>query len=426
VLQSLRQAPLHAPADVARAYGKLLTENYERCTQRLRVSPDSSIASCEGAARAQLFELLASTTSPSHIPLSQTHRYTSRAETDQYWAQLNELDVLAATSPDACPRAMVVQDKPEPVEPRVFVRGNATQLGRSIPRQFVSIAAPSGQKAFTQGSGRLELARAVTATDNPLTARVIVNRVWMHHFGEPLVDTPSDFGRRSSAPTHPELLDHLATEFVRDGWSLKQLHRRLMLSSVYQMASKPDEKVAETARRVDPENRLLWRMNRRRLDFESMRDTMLAVAGRLEHRLGGRPVDIVADANCTCRSLYGLVDRQSLPSVFRAFDFATPDQSVERRPRTMMPQQALFALNSPFVLVQAKGIVQRPEIASRLDSTDRIRQIFRTVLLRDPQPEELTASLEFIESKFAAESTLSNWEQLAQVILASNELMFVD
>jgi hypothetical protein len=157
-----------------------------------------------------------------------------------------------------------------------------------------------------------------------------------------------------------------------------------------------------------------------------MRDSLLAVAGRLEQRVGGRPIDIVADSDSTCRTLYGLVDRQSLPGVFRAFDFATPDQSIERRPRTMMPQQALFALKSPFAIAQAKALIQRPEVAAQSDSTERIRAIYRIILLREPSQDELDASLEFVNAPTAAESALSSWEQFAQVVLSSNEMIYVD
>ncbi len=353
VLAALRAANPHTRAEVAGAYGDLFVKicgeskqppetNVEATTAaggpRSDVSSrsfsadgnhrEAEVGELEAAARRQVLDLITSTNSPCYIPLSQTYRHMSRAESDQYWAKLGELDVMAATLPSACPRAMVVYDKPEPVEPRIFLRGNPSQLGRPVARQFVAIATPDERQPFASGSGRLELARAITAPDNPLTARVIVNRVWMYHFGEPLVSTPNDFGRRSTPPTHPELLDHLATQFMRDGWSLKKLHRRIMLSRAYQMSSTPGNELISEAAAVDPENQLLWRMNAQRLDFEAMRDTLLSVAGRLQQRNGGRPVDIVSDPSSSCRTLYGLVDRQSLPAVFR-IRFRQP-RSVDR------------------------------------------------------------------------------------------------
>ena len=184
---------------------------------------------------------------------------------------------------------MALEDAPLPVEPRVFIRGNPNNLGEAVPRQFLGVLSGPGRRPFGDGSGRLELARAIVDPGNPLTARVLVNRVWMHHFGTPLVGTPGDFGLRSEPPTHPELLDHLATTFVKDGWSIKRLHRRIMLSHTYQQASddRPD------GRRLDPENVLYWRMNRRRLDFEATRDALLAVSGRLSQAVGGPSVKAV-------------------------------------------------------------------------------------------------------------------------------------
>ena len=192
---------------------------------------------------------------------------------------------------------------------------------------------------------------------------MIVNRVWMHHFGEPLVSTPSDFGTRSTPPSHPELLDYLAGRLEDEGWSLKALHRLIVLSSTYQQSSfdRPD------CRKVDPENRLIWHFPRRRLDLEAMRDTLLFVAGRLDGRMGGRPVDVAGDPPNRRRTVYGMVDRQSLPAMFRAFDFASPDQSAERRPRTTVPQQALYSMNAPFIIEQARALAARPGRGRRRD-----------------------------------------------------------
>src|SRR5207248_8345688 len=166
--------------------------------------------------------------------------------------------------PAAPPRAMAVVDSTERNQQHVFVRGNPARLGASVPRQFLRVVSYESRKPFERGSGRLDLADAITAADNPLTARVIVNRVWMHHFGEPLVETPNDFGLRTALPVEAELLDHLASTFRADGWSLKKLHRRIMLSAAYRQSSadRPE------CRKIDPDNKLIWRMNRQRLDFE--------------------------------------------------------------------------------------------------------------------------------------------------------------
>src|SRR6185295_1326334 len=180
------------------------------------------------------------------------------------------------------PRAMAVEDAPVLRPAHVFVRGNPNSVGEEVRPRFLTVLEGAKPAPFTQGSGRLELARKIASADNPLTARVMVNRVWQHHFGAGLVRTPSDFGTRGDAPTHPELLDFLARQFVADGWSLKKLHRLLMLSRTYQQASIDNP----SSRNVDPENHLLWRMNRQRIDFESFRDTVLAVSGQLDLTVG--------------------------------------------------------------------------------------------------------------------------------------------
>lgn len=421
VREALMKGPLTDRAAVARAYGDLLKRIYEESKSAATAAGTASPPPVDEA-RQQLLDVLVSRESPAYFPKSQTRRYMSRVETDTFSGKLQELDRMAVKSPSAPPRAMVVLDADTPYNPRIFVRGNASQQGKPVPRQFLELLSPGERTPFAQGSGRLDLARAITSPQNPLTARVIVNRVWMYHFGEPLVSTPSDFGKRSTAPTHPALLDHLATRFMQEGWSLKKLHRWIMTSSVYQQASTPDTK----SRTVDPDNRLLWKANRQRLDFEAMRDTLLAVSGRMEPRLGGRPVDVANDPQSRVRTIYGLIDRQSLPGTFRAFDFASPDQTIERRPRTMVPQQALFAINSPFVVVQAKALAARMDVTSAADPAGRVTATYRVVLARDPNAQELAESLEFVNGAKDEQSQLTVWEQLAQVLLSSNELMYLD
>ena len=221
---------------------------------------------------------------------------------------------------------MALVDSPEPKNSRVFIRGNPNRLGEEAPRQFLAILSGDKRQPFIHGSGRLELARAIASKENPLTARVIVNRVWLHHFGAGLVTTPDDFGLRSDPPSHPELLDYLAWRLMQDGWSLKKLHRMLMLSSVYQQKS--DDNLRHE--KLDPDNRLLAKMNRRRLDFESMRDTLLYVAGNLDHSFGGRPVDLLKrgtankQAFSNRRTVYGVIDREQLACLVPDLRFCQP------------------------------------------------------------------------------------------------------
>jgi hypothetical protein len=249
----------------------------------------------------------------------------------------------------------------------------------------------------------------------------------MHHFGEPLTPSTTDFGTRSEPPLHGQLLDWLASDFIASGWSMKQLHRTIVLSAAYQQSSATSNPKAQ---KTDPDNRLLWHYPRRRLDWESMRDTLLTVSGRLDPSLGGRPVDVAGDPLNRRRTLYGLVDRQNLPASFRAFDFAIPDQCSERRPKTTVPQQALFALNSPFVMEQARALMNLPDIQSQPGPEETIDALFRRVLGRHAREPEIHSAVRFVREASAAASdnktAPSAWEQLAQVLLASNEAVFLD
>lgn len=336
-----------------------------------------------------------------------------------------ELDSVAGKAPEALARAMVLSDAKQPVTPRIFQRGNAGRPGAEVPRRFLEVLSAGEPTPFQHGSGRLELAHAIADSNNPLTARVIVNRVWAHHFGAGLVTTPSDFGTRSDPPSHPELLDYLAATFRDEGWSLKRLHRAILLSNAYQQSSADRPEAAA----VDPENRLVWRMNRQRLEFEPLRDSLLAVAGRIDTTLAGRPIDLFATPFSTRRSVYGFIDRQSVPGVLRVFDFANPDASSEARPNTTVPQQALYLMNSPFVIEQAKQVAALPAIAGAADSTARAQAIYQQVLSRAAAPDELELALGYISNAEAhpnADTQLNPWERLAQVLLLTNEFTFVD
>jgi hypothetical protein len=409
---ALAKAKLQSRADVAKLYGKLLRDAYEAT---------KTPAWWMSEARRQLAEVLTARDSPCYFTKSQCYYYMSRGDKDNFGNMLGALDVLAVKTKNVPPRAMVLVDAAELHEPRLFVRGNPAQPGERVPRRFLRILSDEARSPFAHGSGRLDLARALTDPSNPLTSRVIVNRVWMHHFGEPLVATPSDFGLRTPPPPQPELLDYLAWSFVHEhSWSLKKLHRAIVLSNTYQQAS--DDR--PECRKVDMENRLLWRAQRRRLDFEAMRDALLAVSGRLDRKPLGRPVDVANDAQNRRRTVYGLVDRQSLPGLFRAFDFAVPDASVERRPQTSVPQQALFGMNNPFVVEQATALAARVQEAK--SDEERVRGLYRLVLARPPESEDMQAALHFLHETEQPSSQLSGVQQLAQVLLLTNEAMFID
>jgi hypothetical protein len=305
--------------------------------------------------------------------------------------------------------AMAMVDRPNPGDTVVFKRGNPGNPGPVAPRRFLqALAKPGAERAhWKEGSGRLELARAIASKDNPLTARVFVNRVWQYHFGAGLVKTASDFGFQGDKPTHPELLDHLATTFMNDGWSVKRLHRRIVLSSTYRQSSTVSEAVYE----ADPDNQWLGRMNRRRLDLEQMRDAVMSAAGRLDlSKVGGKSVDLWAKPFAPRRAVYGFVERQNLPGIFRTFDFASPDSTSPRRFMTTVPQQALFMMNSPFAIEQAKAVTERPDIRSANDDGQRLRRMYRLLLGRLPDAEETAAGLAYLGKKSVSGTVAPVWQ----------------
>ena len=314
-----------------------------------------------------------------------------RAGREAFTKVKNKIENVMA-GPLAPPRAMALFDAPQPVNPHVFVRGNPARPGDPVPRRFLTILSGGDPQPFAAGSGRLELAQAIANKSNPLTARVMVNRVWNLHFGRGLVRTPGDFGTKGEPPTHPELLDWLAARFMAEGWSLKKLHRTMMLSATYQQVSddRPEAALA------DPENRLVWHMNRRRLDFESMRDSLLACAGQLDLQMGGRGVELAAPPYATRRAIYGYIDRQNLPGVFRTFDFASPDQSSPQRFVTTVPQQALFMMNSPFVLQRAQALVAAPKYQEANAYEEQLQALYRRVFARPAESAEVDAGLRFV------------------------------
>lgn len=347
----------------------------------------------------------------------------NRKHRDELAALTKKVDAFKASSPAAPPRGMVMVDRPKPGDARVLLRGNPSTPGPIAPRQFLPILSADKPKPFKDGSGRLELANAIADKNNPLTARVFVNRVWMHYFGAGLVASTSNFGLRAEPPSHPELLDHLAWTFMDDGWSIKKLHRRIVLSRTYQLSSAENAK----ARDIDADNRLLARANRRRLDFEALRDALLAVSGNLDGKMGGAAVDITTAPYSKRRTIYGFVDRQNLPGVFRTFDFASPDSSTPQRYQTTVPQQALFLLNHPFVLEQARTVVKRA--GNLTEPKVALRQMYMRIYARDPDAEEVRLGLEFIERSSALPrpaNGLTAWECLAQALLVANEFAFID
>ncbi len=330
----------------------------------------------------------------------------------------NAVQNWLTTGPGAPARAMSLEDTPAPFNPRVFVRGNPNNLGEPVPRRFLAILAAGKREPFRDGGGRLDLARAITRPDNPLTARAIVNRVWMYHFGTPLVATPGDFGLRSEPPTHPELLDHLASRLIEEGWSIKSLHRRIMLSSTYQQQSQDRPGAAA----IDVENTLYWRANRRRLDFEATRDALLAVSGRLSGWIGGPPMPSLTDTEPR-RTIYGFVDRLNLPGLYRTFDFPDPSTTSPRRDQTTVAPRALFLMNHPFMIEIARSTLARADIAGVSDFRSKVTRLFRLAYGRPANEEELTRIRRFLGE---SSTDQRHWQSLVQAILMANEFVFID
>ena len=371
-----------------------------------------------GEDQPKLREVIHSDASPAKLSEGDVLRIMDVKGREGIRSRKRRFDELEGEHPGAPNRAMVLLDNASPHNPRIFLRGNPGAKGDAVPRRFLAVLSEGDREPFVGGSGRLEMARAVADSQNPLTARVMVNRVWQRLFGSGLVTTPSDFGVRAEPPSHPELLDWLAAEFVDSGWSLKALIRGIVTSSTYCQGETVHPEYAGR----DPDNRLLWQMNRKRLDFEAMRDSVLRVSGALSLRQGGRSVRIDDDPEANRRAVYAFVNRQNLPNLFRTFDFAGPDTTCPQRFTTTVPQQALFLLNSPFIEAQARRLAKRESVRA-VEGEGRIRVMYRLAYQREPSPQELHLAKRFVDEFLPREVA---WERLGQALLVSNEMMFVD
>lgn len=373
--------------------------------------------------------------------------------------KFSEINQLRLTHPGSPGRAMVVQDKANPTDSYVHIRGDRNKHGPTVPRRFLEVLSGPERKPFRHGSGRLDLAKAIVDPRNPLTARVAVNRIWMHHFGRGLVSTPDDLGNMSEAPTHPELLNYLAATWIENGWSLKKLHKQIVLSATYQQSSDDNQ----THALKDPDNKLVWRANLRRLEFESIRDSLVQLTGRMDLAMGGKPVNLSDEPYSYRRSIYGYVDRLHVSDLLSQFDFSDPEMVNSKRISTVVPQQALFFLNSPMTVDAARHLVNRPELDDAPDDDARITALYRILFQRAPTPRELGWAKDYVDQvhqllsgdarpkgprrtrsvykkpamskdKYAAiqnagitvqRGSLDAWESFAQTLLFSNEFIYI-
>ena len=379
--------------DVAETYGKILADVNKKWSE----AADKKTALNKD--EEELRQVLYAVDSPATVPagaIVDMEWYFDEPTRVQLSTLQAQIDQWINQSPGAPPHAVILEDRPTQKNPRVFKRGNPGNKGDEVPRQFLEILSGEKRKPFEKGSGRLELAEAIASKGNPLTARVFVNRVWAHHFGNGLVRTPSDFGTRSEPPTHPELLDWLAHNFMENGWSMKKLHRLIMLSAVYQQSSDFDK--SGTSETVDPENKLLSRMNRQRLDFEELRDSLLFTSGLIDLKVGGKAEELFKPPFSKRRSIYGFIDRQFLPSAFRVFDFANPDMHTPQRSETTVPQQALFLMNGPFAVEQARALVARMDSPKTNSPELKVKEFYHIAFQREPTERQTRAALEFLRA----------------------------
>ena len=392
-------------------------------------------------------QLLFDASGPFALPKEPESYYS--AETKASLAKLkSELAALEKAKPEL-PQALAVAER-TPQNLRVHIRGSHLTLGVETPRQFPRILAGEIQQSIGEkNSGRLELAQWLTRPEHPLTSRVMVNRIWQGHFGEALVRSPDNFGRLGERPDNQPLLDWLAHRFVESGWSIKAMHRRVMLSSAYQMSTAFDAQAAQ----VDPENRLLWRMNRRRLEAEEIRDAILATSGQLDNSIGGTLLKYKNHTYVTStgsshnvnyentrRSVYLPVLRSAVYDVFQAFDFADPSTMNGKRPTTIVAPQALFMMNSSLVLGQTRALAEQllhpPQSGDGpADDAARVTLVYLRAYSRPPTEPETSRALQFIahyqsdlarQNIEAGEARLRAWQALCRVILSSNEFMYLE
>jgi cytochrome c553 len=412
-----------------------VAEKYSALFAKIEAEWQASIAAATELAQEQpkqhpdktaeeLRRLLYAKDGPAKIPDDQGERALDKKTRDKIKKTQDEVNAYRNSKAAPLQAFVIVDQEKIAADHPIFIRGNSGRHGPRVKKHFLT-AWKADQPTFQKGSGRLELAEQIASPNNPLTARVLVNRVWLHHFGTGLVTTASDFGLRTELPTHAKLLDYLAARFMADGWSLKKLHKQILLSATYQLASNDNPE----SRNIDPENMFYWRANRRRLDLETMRDSLLLVTGTLDRTAGGPGQEMVNDVNMRRRSIYGFIERQNLPGYFRTFDFASPDNHTPQRFQTTVPQQALYLLNHQFVIELATAFSKREDFKSAQAQADKVTLMYQAAFARKPSSEELQAAAEYLGDTPAQPTDKQHhqlWLRFAQALLLTNEFAFVD
>jgi mono/diheme cytochrome c family protein len=328
----------------------------------------------------------------------------------QYLDEQNKvLEARKKELPEQYPFLQTLNDKDKPADMNILIRGDRNNKGDLAPRRFLAILSGEDRPLFHQGSGRLQLAEAIADAKNPLTARVMVNRVWQFHFGRGIVATSSNFGQLGERPTHPELLDYLAATFVEDGWSLKKLHKRILLSNTFQLAAEN----VEANLSKDPANVYLWRANLRRLDAEAIRDSLLFASGELDLTASEKAPQIEDEKNMK-RTVYSFIGRRKLDGYLALFDFPAPLASSEARMSTNVPLQRLYFMNSGFVGKRADVLADKLQGSN----ADKIRQAYRMIYAREADAEEVRLGEEYL--------TNAAWPSYVRALLSANEFLFTN
>jgi len=392
LLSKLKTSSILKMSDLAAAYGRAVVDS-------ARMQSNTNVLGAK-----DFYEAVYKNGGPLDISRNDFQRYYSdNQKTMRYDNQLRaetaKLVTHEISHPATPERAMAIADKEKPANSYVFIKGEPSSRGPVVERRFFEFFSYLSPNNFTNGSGRLEVAKAIADPKNPLTARVIVNRVWSHHFGEGFVKTPDDFGTQCEQPTQLELLNYLAARFIEDGWSIKKLHKLILTSAIFKQSSLDDPRKSN----IDPYNKYYWRMNIVRLDFEALRDTILYVGGKLSQEPIRQPKDLFSlngESYSNIRSVYGLVDRNRLPEALTTFDFATPEMTTGKRFKTTVPKQALFLMNNSLVVEQVRNVVNRPEFLSKIDERDKVDMLYQIFYQRSPTPLETKIATYYVKSAF--------------------------